>query len=228
MIELKEIVYRYDQQEVLKKVSFRIEPHTIVGLLGLSGSGKTTLMKILSGLSPMASGLYTIEGRAVYNLSKRNPDVIQDVGVVFQDYQLFMHMSVLDNVALPYQLKRKLTPAVARQRARELLESLGLADQLKKYPNQCSGGQQQRIAIARALILEPRILLIDEPTSALDQATTQKVIELLKALNQEGLTILVITHDVYFAQALCQRVVELADGEVIQDTSAKEYFKNRP
>lgn len=227
MIEIRDIVYRYDQEPVLNKVSFTIQANEIVGILGLSGSGKTTLLKILSGLLPMEAGSYTIENIPAYQNNKRNDIVVKDVGVVFQEYQLFLHLSVLDNLVMPLKLRTKLSKAECIEKASKVLSRLGLQDHMDKFPNQCSGGQQQRIAIARALVLDPKILFIDEPTSALDLENTKIVIEILKDLQQQGLTVVVITHDLWFAQQLCQRVIELSDGNVMADQSAHEYFENK-
>ncbi len=224
MIQINHLSYAYTDTPVLKNVSFEIKENEIVGLLGLSGSGKTTLLKILSGLLQPDKGTYTIESYLTYEKGKRNPILVNDLGVVFQDYNLFMHMTVLDNLALPYRLRYKTSKDESKRVALELLEQFGLSEHINKYPNECSGGQQQRIAIARALILNPRVLLIDEPTAALDQENTEIVTRLLKELNKKGLTVVVITHDLPFAQSICQRVIELKQGEIIRDTSAENYF----
>ncbi len=224
MIQINHLSYAYTDTPVLKNVSFEIKENEIVGLLGLSGSGKTTLLKILSGLLQPDKGTYTIESYLAYEKGKRNPILVNDLGVVFQDYNLFMHMTVLDNLALPYRLRYKTSKDESKRVALELLEQFGLSEHINKYPNECSGGQQQRIAIARALILNPRVLLIDEPTAALDQENTEIVTRLLKELNKKGLTVVVITHDLPFAQSICQRVIELKQGEIIRDTSAENYF----
>ena len=224
MIQINHLSYAYTDTPVLKNVSFEIKENEIVGLLGLSGSGKTTLLKILSGLLQPDKGTYTIESYLAYEKGKRNPILVNDLGVVFQDYNLFMHMTVLDNLALPYRLRYKTSKDESKRVALELLEQFGLSEHINKYPNECSGGQQQRIAIARALILNPRVLLIDEPTAALDQENTEIVTRLLKELNKKGLTVVVITHDLPFAQSICQRVIELKQGEIIRDTRAENYF----
>ncbi len=224
MIQINNLSYAYTDTPVLKNVSFEIKENEIVGLLGLSGSGKTTLLKILSGLLQPDKGTYTIESYLAYEKGKRNPILVNDLGVVFQDYNLFMHMTVLDNLALPYRLRYKTSKDESKRVALELLEQFGLSEHINKYPNECSGGQQQRIAIARALILNPRVLLIDEPTAALDQENTEIVTRLLKELNKKGLTVVVITHDLPFAQSICQRVIVLKQGEIIRDTRAENYF----
>lgn len=226
MIKIENLNYAYTDKSVLKNISFEIQENEMVGLLGLSGSGKTTLLKILSGLLQPESGVYTIESNKAYEKGKRNKMLVNELGVVFQDYNLFMHLTVLDNLVLPYRLRFKKSKEESKKVAIEMLSQFGLQEHLYKFPNECSGGQQQRIAIARALILNPRVLLIDEPTAALDQENTMIVSELLRDLNKKGLTVIVITHDIPFAQSICKRVIELKQGEIIQDTDASNYFKN--
>lgn len=226
MIKIENLNYAYTDTPVLKNISFEIQENEMVGLLGLSGSGKTTLLKILSGLLQPDSGIYTIESNKAYEKGKRNKMLVNELGVVFQDYNLFMHLTVLDNLVLPYRLRFKKSKEESKKIAIEMLSQFGLEEHLYKFPNECSGGQQQRIAIARALILNPRVLLIDEPTAALDQENTMIVSELLRDLNKKGLTVIVITHDIPFAQSICKRVIELKQGEIIQDTDASNYFKN--
>ena len=225
MLKVQNLNYAYDHHQVLKNIHFEIEEGSIVGILGLSGSGKTTLLKILSGLIIPKEGEVTIYDVPTFENGKVSKILSQDMGVVFQQFNLFMHMSVVDNLALPLRLRTKQSKTVCRQKAIELLESLGLKDQEDKYPNQCSGGQQQRIAIARALILNPKLLLIDEPTSSLDKENTQILIDLLKNLHKQGLTIVLITHDLAFAKAMCERVVELKNGQIHLDQKAVDYFK---
>lgn len=224
MLKVRNLSYAYDQNTVLKDLSFTIQSQEIVGILGDSGSGKTTLLKILSGLMIPTQGSYEIEGQAIYQNNKPASLLMRECGVVFQQFNLFPHLSVLENLALPLYLRTQQPKGVCRQQSLELLNTLGLGDQADKYPDQCSGGQQQRIAIARALILKPNTLLIDEPTSNLDQENTLKLIAMLKVLHQQGLTLILITHDVGFAQALCQRVISLQKGVIETDEEAEAYF----
>jgi len=224
LITVKNLSYAYEAQSVLDNISFDIETGEIVGILGLSGSGKTTLLKILSGLLPFKEGTYSIEGKAAYVGGKRSKEISQELGVVFQEFNLFMHRTVIDNLALPYHLRTKKPMKECREEALTLLQSLGLADQADKYPFRCSGGQQQRIAIARALILKPTVLLIDEPTSSLDAENTQKVIDILKDLHETGLTLILITHDMAFAKALSQKVIILEEGKIKTQAKAEDYF----
>ena len=225
MLKVQTLSFSYDHALVLNDIHFEIEQGSIVGILGLSGSGKTTLLKILSGLLIPKQGQVTIDNEPTFIDDKPSKALTQDLGVVFQQFNLFMHLTVVDNLALPLRLRTKLSKANCRQKAIELLDSFGLKDQADKFPNQCSGGQQQRIAIARALILNPKLLLIDEPTSSLDKENTKILIHLLKNLHQKGLTIVLITHDLHFAKAMCERVVELKEGKIYLDQDASVYFK---
>jgi len=224
LLKVNQLSYAYERQKVLDNVSFSINQGEIVGILGLSGSGKTTLLKILSGLLPFKEGNYEIESKPAYINGKRSKEISQELGVVFQEFNLFMHRTVIDNLALPLRLRTKKPMKVCRAEALTILKSLGLEDQADKYPYKCSGGQQQRIAIGRALILKPSVLLIDEPTSSLDSENTQKVIDILKKLYLDGLTLILITHDMPFAKALAQRVIVLEDGKIKADTTAENYF----
>ncbi len=229
MLEIKNLNYSYQKTQVLSNVSFKIEDQEIVGILGPSGSGKTTLLKILSHLETIKEGSYMIDDLWISQAGIKEDDksiklAMSELGVVFQQFNLFPHMTVLENVCLPLKLRTDLDKAEVLQQASTLLIELGLGERLNSYPHQISGGQQQRTAIARAMILKPKILIIDEPTSSLDAATTQTVVQLLKQLHQNGLTLIVITHDLVFAKAICQRVIELEAGEIKADCPADQYF----
>jgi len=226
MIQLENIRFAYDKEVILKGIGFTIEEGEIVGILGLSGSGKTTLLKILSGLIMPDEGSYLIDGLQAFDKQRKTDKIASELGVVFQQFNLFPHLTVLDNLVMPLRLRTKKSKKDCIAIATELLDVLGLQDQLAKFPYQCSGGQQQRIAIARALVLDPKVLLIDEPTSSLDRENVKKVEELLKTLHQRGLTLILITHDLPFAQTLCKRVIELSDGSVVFDGPADSYFSN--
>lgn len=223
-LKIDNVSFAYNKENVIKDVSLEIDRNQLVGLVGLSGGGKTTLLKLLSGL------LYPKDGKITYNdlptvvKNKRNQQLFKQVGVVFQDFQLFDTMNVLENVALPYRLKNNVSISQANEKARQQLTAFGCENIVDQYPYQCSGGQKQRIALARALILEPSTLLIDEPTSALDKENTLLLISMLKQLNENGLTIVVITHDLFFAELLCTRIIELKDGEIVSDMETQNYF----
>lgn len=221
MLKVKNLSYAYLENKVLDTISFEIQKGEIVGLLGLSGSGKTTLMKLLASLLELQSGL--IEFKDDQRLSSR--EIPSELGLVFQNFNLFPHLQVLENCALAYRLKNKCSKIMANEKAMRLLQQFGLSDQADKYIDQCSGGQQQRIAIARALMMDPKILLIDEPTSSLDQQNIKILSDLLKNLHQKDLTIVLITHDEPFAKKLCTRVIELKEGKIGFDGDSKRYFE---
>jgi len=229
MLEIKNLNYSYQKTKVLNNVSFKIEDQEIVGILGPSGSGKTTLLKIMSHLETIKEGSYMIDDLWISKDGIKGDDksiklAMSELGVVFQQFNLFPHMSVLENVCLPLKLRTELNQTDIIKQATELLNELGLGERLNSYPHQISGGQQQRTAIARAMVLKPKILIIDEPTSSLDAATSQTVIQLLKQLHQNGLTLIVITHDLVFAKAICQRVIEIEAGIIKADCLADQYF----
>jgi ABC-type polar amino acid transport system ATPase subunit len=226
MIQLDNIRFAYDKEVILKGIGFTIEEGEIVGILGLSGSGKTTLLKILSGLIMPDEGSYLIDGLQAFDKRRKTDKIASELGVVFQQFNHFPHLTVLDNLVMPLRLRTKRSKQECIATAIELLDILGLKDQIAKFPYQCSGGQQQRIAIALALVLDPKVLLIDEPTSSLDKENVKKVEELLKTLHQRGLTLILITHDLPFAQTMCKRVIELSDGNVVFDGLADIYFAN--
>ena len=221
MLKVNQLSYAYSNSKVLNQISFEINQGEIVGLLGPSGSGKTTLMKLLSSLLELQSGSIQF----LNNQQLKSKDIPSELGLVFQNFNLFPHLSVLENCTLAYRLKNKCSKVDANAKAFELLKQLGLSDQVNKYVDQCSGGQQQRIAIARALMMDPQMLLIDEPTSSLDQQNIKILVTLLQHLHQSGLTIILITHDENFALKLCTRIIELKEGQIGYDGDAKIYFE---
>ena len=200
------------QVKALDKVSFSVEKGEFVSIVGPSGSGKSTLMNIIGCLDVPTTGTYVLNG---LNISEQDETVLshiraKSVGFIFQNFQLLPRQTALQNVALS-MIYAGYPPAVRRERAKKMLERVGLGDKMDHYPNQLSGGQQQRVAIARAIATDPTILLADEPTGALDQKTGRQVMELFRELNAEGRTIIMITHDVHIA-AYASRIVRLLDG----------------
>ena len=222
---INQVSYAYQTAEVVSQASLSITSGECVGIVGESGSGKTTLLKMISGLLAPNQGSVFINGQPSFLKGKRNKNLYQQVGVIFQDYQLFDHFTVGENVALAYRLTKKVSKSESINIAEKVLDSLGLKEIINQYPYECSGGQKQRIAIARALILQPSILLVDEPTSALDQENTNKLVDTLKKLNIEGLTIVIITHDLPFAELVCNRIIQMNQGKITADCTANEFFK---
>jgi ABC-type polar amino acid transport system ATPase subunit len=218
-LKLSGVGKRFGEREVLRGIDAQVTPGAIVSLVGASGSGKTTLLRCMNGLESIDSGQIHIGGHVV---EARPTDealtrLRADVGMVFQDYQLFPHLSVLDNLCLAPQVVRKRSRAEAEKRAHELLERVGLADRHDARPSQLSGGQKQRVALARALAQDVKVLLLDEPTSALDRATRDGVVSLLRELTAaraEPLTLILVTHDLHLAQTLSDEVWTMAEGRL--------------
>ena len=218
IISMKDIVKSYnlggEDQVVLKGVDLNVYEGEYISILGPSGSGKSTMMNIIGCLDTPSSGEFYLSGRKIAELSETELAHIRskEIGFIFQSFQLLPRLTAMGNVELP-MIYSRVAPAERRKKAKEMLERVGLSDRLEYYPNQLSGGQQQRVAIARALSTNPTILLADEPTGALDQKTGQQVMKLFRELNEEGRTIIMITHDINIASN-ANRTVEILDGNL--------------
>ncbi|MDX6258568.1 MAG: glutamate transport system ATP-binding protein, partial [Kribbellaceae bacterium] len=193
---------------------------------GPSGSGKSTLCRAINRLEPIDSGTITLDGQPLPSEGKALAKLRADVGMVFQSFNLFAHKTILQNVTLGPLKVRKNDAKAAEQRAMELLERVGVANQASKYPAQLSGGQQQRVAIARALAMDPKVILFDEPTSALDPEMIQEVLEVMIDLAKQNMTMVVVTHEMGFARSAANRVVFMADGEIVEEASPESFFTN--
>ncbi|WP_434776536.1 amino acid ABC transporter permease/ATP-binding protein [Pseudomonas oryzihabitans] len=224
----------YNDVEVLGSVNLRIHPGEVVSVIGPSGSGKTTLIRLLNGLEQLDNGEIRINGQPFLHLHKdgaQKPRFIEnsehrlDIGMVFQSFNLFPHLTVLDNLLLAPRYHRLDTVAALRQQAYALLHKVGMLDHAWKYPHQLSGGQQQRVAIARALMMRPQIMLFDEPTSALDPEKVNEVLQVIEALAQEGITMVIVTHEMNFAFKVSDRIVFMEKGRVVCD-DAPEVLRN--
>lgn len=195
-------------------------------VIGPSGSGKSTLCRTINRLETIKSGSITLDGQPLPEEGKALAKLRAEVGMVFQSFNLFAHKTVLQNVSLGQVKVRGRKKDQADQRSRQLLDRVGLADQADKYPAQLSGGQQQRVAIARALAMEPKALLFDEPTSALDPEMINEVLEVMQQLAREGMTMVVVTHEMGFARSAANRVVFMADGRIVEDRAPDDFFTN--
>ncbi len=212
--------------QALRGASLSVRRGEVVVIMGPSGSGKSTFIRTFNALEDFQKGSITVDG-IVLSDDLRNIDAVRrEVGMVFQQFNLFPHLSVLDNLTLAPVLVRKRPKAEVEQQAWALLERVGIAEQAGKFPGQLSGGQQQRVAIARALCMEPRILLFDEPTSALDPEMVREVLEVMQNLAADDLTMVVVTHEVKFARHVAHRVVLMADGEVVEEAEPEVFFTN--
>ena len=198
----------------------------VVVIMGPSGSGKSTFIRTFNALEDFQKGSITVDGITLSDDLRHIDAIRREVWMVFQQFNLFPHLSVLDNLCLAPVLVRKRPKAEVQEQARGLLERVGIAEQAEKYPGQLSGGQQQRVAIARALCMEPRILLFDEPTSALDPEMVREVLEVMQDLAADAITMVVVTHEVNFARQVAHRVVLMAEGEVVEVAPPEEFFTN--
>ena len=211
---------------VLKDINLTVAPGEVVVVIGPSGSGKSTLCRAINRLETIESGTITIDGEELPQEGKALARLRSDVGMVFQAFNLFAHKTILQNVTLGPMKVRGVKKAGAQQRAKELLERVGVAHQASKYPAQLSGGQQQRVAIARSLAMDPKIMLFDEPTSALDPEMINEVLDVMVELAESGMTMIVVTHEMGFARKAAHRVVFMADGEIVETAEPEEFFTN--
>ncbi len=225
VLELRGVSKRYGRGPVLDKIDLTLAEHEVVCLIGASGSGKSTLLRCADLLEPIDAGSITLDGRVV-RADDRDADATRrQLGIVFQGFSLFPHLTALENVALAPRVALGLTAAAAERRARALLKQLGLAAKANAYPDSLSGGQQQRVAIARALATEPKVLLLDEITSALDPVLVADVLEALRALAKGGATMLIATHEMAFAADVADRICYLEGGRIVEQGTPKQIFE---
>ncbi|MDF9816443.1 amino acid ABC transporter ATP-binding protein [Streptomyces sp. SPB162] len=224
LIVLSGVNKHFGQLHVLRDIDLTIGRGEVVVVIGPSGSGKSTLCRAINRLEPVESGTITIDGEPLPAEGKELAKLRADVGMVFQSFNLFAHKTVLQNVALAPIKVRGHSRSDADKRARELLDRVGLLAHADKYPAQMSGGQQQRVAIARALAMDPKALLFDEPTSALDPEMINEVLEVMQQLARDGMTMVVVTHEMGFARSAANRVVFMADGLIVEDRVPEEFF----
>jgi glutamate/aspartate transport system ATP-binding protein len=224
MIVLEGVHKSYGKQKILRGCSASVKLGEVVVVCGPSGSGKSTLIKCVNGLVPFDEGTITVDGVSVSDKKTDLPALRARIGMVFQNFELYPHMTALENVSLAqiHVLKRSRAEADARSQA--LLTRVGLADKLASRPSQLSGGQQQRVSIARALAMDPKAMLFDEPTSALDPEMINEVLEVMQALAQDGMTMMVVTHEMGFAQRVADRVLFMDGGEILEDTPKAQFF----
>ena len=226
LVVLEHVDKRFGKQEVLRDINLEVGRGEVVVVIGPSGSGKSTLCRTINRLEPVDGGTITIDGTPLPEEGRELARHRADVGMVFQSFNLFAHKTVLQNVSLGQVKVRGRKKDEADRRSRELLDRVGLASQAPKYPAQLSGGQQQRVAIARALAMDPKVMLFDEPTSALDPEMINEVLEVMQQLAREGMTMVVVTHEMGFARSAANRVVFMADGRIVEDRSPDEFFTN--
>ena len=226
MIEMRSVNKWYGKNfQVLNDCNLSVAKGEVVVVCGPSGSGKSTLIKTINGLEPIDSGEITIAGTQVTDRATNLDKLRSKIGMVFQNFELFPHMSALDNIKLGQIKVLGRDGQTANDKALSLLERVGLVEHAGKYPSQLSGGQQQRVAIARGLAMEPMAMLFDEPTSALDPEMINEVLDVMVELAQEGMTMMVVTHEMGFAQKVADRVIFMDEGKILEDAPTDEFFK---
>jgi len=224
MIVVKDLHKRFGNVEVLKGIDCRVDLQEVVCVIGPSGSGKSTFLRCLNGLESITSGTVSVNGHLITD-SKTDINVVrQQVGMVFQHFNLFPHLNVMDNIMLAPLKVAKASKNDAEENARLLLDKVGLADKTHAYPNSLSGGQMQRVAIARALAMNPKVMLFDEPTSALDPEIVGEVLKVMQQLAQEGMTMVVVTHEMGFAREVADRAIFMDDGLIVEEGSPLQVF----
>ena len=226
LIEFQGFNKFFGEAQVLKGIDLSVQRGEVVVILGPSGCGKSTLLRCLNGLEVAHSGSLRFAGKELLDKTTDWRQVRQDIGMVFQSYHLFPHMSVLDNILLGPLKVQKRDPREAREQAQKLLERVGLADKRDAFPRQLSGGQQQRIAIVRSLCMNPQVMLIDEVTAALDPEMVKEVLEVIQDLARDGMTLLIVTHEMAFARAVADRVVFMEAGRILEHNTPEAFFTN--
>jgi len=224
MIRIENVTKDFGNNRVLKGITARILPGQVVAIIGPSGSGKSTLLRMMNGLETPSSGHLFVNGEDLVGSKTNIQKVRKKVGMVFQHFNLFPHMTTLENVCYAPQRVNQLTAHQAREKGRTLLSRVGLQDKTDTYPPRLSGGQKQRAAIARALAMEPEIMLFDEPTSALDPEMVKEVLNVMKSLAESGMTMAIVTHEMGFAKEVADRIWFLDQGELLEDAPSHEFF----
>ncbi|WP_460700358.1 amino acid ABC transporter ATP-binding protein [Nocardia thraciensis] len=224
MISMRDVDKHFGDLHVLQDINLEVPKGQVVIVLGPSGSGKSTLCRTINRLEPIDSGAIAIDGVELPAEGRGLAKLRADVGMVFQSFNLFAHKTILENVMLAPIKVRRIDKKRAHEKAMQLLERVGIANQAEKYPAQLSGGQQQRVAIARALAMNPKVMLFDEPTSALDPEMVNEVLEVMVSLAKEGMTMLVVTHEMGFARRAGDRVLFMDNGQIVEDRAPETFF----
>lgn len=226
MIKINKLYKSFGEHDVLKGIDLNIQQGEVVAIIGPSGSGKSTLLRCMNLLEQPTKGQVIFEGKDLTEKSTKVDQLRQDMGMVFQNFNLFPHKKVIDNIILAPSLLKKGHKQTLNDQALTLLDRVGLKDRANAYPNQLSGGQKQRVAIARALAMNPKVMLFDEPTSALDSEVVGEVLTVMKDLAKEGMTMVVVTHEMEFAKNVSDRVIFMADGNVVEEGKPEAIFEH--
>ena len=225
-VEIRDLHKSFGEREILKGINCDIETGEVVCVIGPSGSGKSTFLRCINCLEQPTSGTIKVDGHVMDENAKNIDELREDVGMVFQQFNLFPHLTVLDNITIAPILRKKMDKATAEATAHELLTRVGLADKADAYPNMLSGGQKQRVAIVRALAMDPVMMLFDEPTSALDPEMVGEVLDVMRQLAEEGMTMVVVTHEMGFARQVSDRVLFIDQGVIAEEGSPEDIFGN--
>ncbi|CAN5472807.1 amino acid ABC transporter ATP-binding protein [soil metagenome] len=224
LVELRDVRKSFGDNVVLDEIDLVIAPGEAIVIAGPSGSGKSTMLRCINGLEEVDSGSVRFDGQAIDPRAKSIGRIRADIGMVFQQFNLFPHKTVLENIMLAPVKVRGVEPAAAKARARELLDTVGIPEKADAAPADLSGGQQQRVAIARALAMDPKLMLFDEPTSALDPEMIREVLDVMRELARGGMTMVVVTHEMGFAREVCDRIVFIDDGRIVEHGPPAEFF----
>ena len=229
IIEVKDLTKIYGETYALNKVNLAVNKDEVISIIGPSGSGKSTLLRTIIDLETITSGVVYIEGHDIKheNLSKqKKKEIMLKTGMVFQNFNLFPHMSVGENIQKTLLVVKKVSLSDAKLKTKEVLEKVGLSDKINNYPNELSGGQKQRVAIARAMALNPDILLFDEPTSALDPELVKEVLDIIRKLKDEKITMMIVSHEMKFVRDISDRIVVMEKGSILEVGTAEKIFEN--
>jgi len=226
LIKIKQVNKSYGKVKVLHDINLEVPESHVYAVIGPSGAGKSTLIRTINALETIQSGEIIVDGISVHDKTTNINQLRSNIGFVFQSFNLYPHLTAVENVTIaPIQVK-KVPKEQAEEKAKELLASLGLGDKFHSYPGQLSGGQQQRVAIARALAMDPKVMLFDEPTSALDPEMIKEVLDAMRKLASSGMTMMVVTHEMGFAREVCNQIVFMADGKIVEVSPPEQFFTN--
>ena len=227
MVEFSAVAKNFGATQVLHDINLKIEAGEVVVIIGPSGSGKSTLLRCINKLEEISSGTLLVAGMHITDPHANECDIRREAGMVFQQFHLFPHLTALENVMFGPVRVRKQSKAAAREQALALLDRVGLRERANHYPAELSGGQQQRVAIARALAVKPKMMLFDEPTSALDPELRHEVLKVMRSLAEEGMTMVIVTHEIGFAREVATRVMFMDGGSFVEENAPEEFFANR-
>ena len=226
LLKIENLTKEYEGQKILDGINLEVKQGDVLVVVGPSGCGKSTLLRCINALEPIQGGTIKLQGMDIRKGSKNITTLRQKIGMVFQSYELFPHLTVIDNITLAPVKVQKRDKAEVRKEAMELLARVGLADKAKSYPRQLSGGQKQRVAIVRALCMHPEILLFDEVTAALDPEMVREVLDVMLDLAKQGKTMLIVTHEMQFAKAVADKVIFIDQGKIVEEAAPEEFFEH--